>query len=98
MLFIFSFLRLCLLLVLHQAACQGPSEGMFKSVLANGGATQAREERLRHLTDLMEAATMQGSGLPARVEYLRGLYFKDVSFMLDSLARLGVELKSYPGT
>ncbi len=40
---------------------------------------------------------MQGNSLPRRIEHLRGMYFRDISFMLESLARLGLELKSYPG-
>ena len=40
---------------------------------------------------------MQGMHLPAKIEYLRGVYYRDVGFVLDSLARLGIELRTYPG-
>jgi len=66
-------------------------------VLPGNNAAQQREERVRYLTDLMESATAQGSHLPARIEYMRGVYYRDIGFVLDSLARLGMELKSYPG-
>lgn len=65
--------------------------------MPGNSVAQQREERIRYLTDLMESATAQGVHLPARVEYMRGVYYRDVGFVLDSLARLGIELKSYPG-
>ena len=82
---------------IFKAASQGPSEGIFRNVLSGNG-NQIREERVRYLSDLMESASMQGSNLPERIEYSRSTYFRDVNFVLDSLARLGIELKSYPIT
>lgn len=86
-------MRVCGLL---KAASPGPSEGLFKNVLANNAGQVAREERLRNLHEHCEAATLHGNNLPDRMNHLRSTYFRDVNFMLDTLSRLGTELKAYP--
>ena len=45
----------------------------------------------------MEAATSQGTDLSPDLRSLRVNYFEDFKFFLDNLARIGIELKSYPG-
>jgi hypothetical protein len=86
-------MRVCGLL---RAASTGPSEGLFKNVLANNAGQVAREERLRNLQEHCEAATLHGRNLPDRMNHLRATYYRDVNFMLDTLSRLGTELKGYP--
>jgi hypothetical protein len=44
----------------------------------------------------IEAATSYGINLPMKQSQLRCEYYRDMIFMMDSLARLGTELKSYP--
>lgn len=55
-----------------------------------------KEERIRHLQSIAEAATANGYNLPQRYSYLRSSYYRDFRFMLDSFSRLGEELKAYP--
>ena len=86
-------MRVCGLL---KAASPPPSEGLFKNVLVNNAAQIARDERLRNLHEHCEAATLHGDNLPDRMNHLRSTYFRDVNFMLDTLARLGSELKTFP--
>lgn len=59
----------------------------------------SRESRIRRLLEKIEQVTAQGNpNLPVMVSDLRAEYYRDFQFMLDTLARLGVELKSYPST
>lgn len=53
--------------------------------------------RLRIFKEKVEYATAYGYNLPTEVSYHRSMYFKDFQFFLDNLARLGSELKSFPG-
>lgn len=39
---------------------------------------------------------MQGRSLPYQIAVLRAEYYNDMQFLLDSLARLGLELKNFP--
>lgn len=59
--------------------------------------TQRFEERLRAFQERVEYVTAYGQNLPLMMSELRGSYFRDYQFLLDSLARLGTELKGYPG-
>lgn len=93
-------LRVCSLL---KSAAQGPSStsatGIFKSVGWGDSTTvhsSAREERLNYLHQKAEEATSHGIQLPHRTGYLRAKYYADLKFMLDSMARLGRDLKAYP--
>jgi len=45
----------------------------------------------------VEYATAYGFGLPAEHSAVRSTYYRDYQFLLDTLARLGTELKGYPG-
>ena len=85
-------LRVCNLL---KAAKQGTSEGVLRNVIYNA-QTQQRTERLRQLQEHAEYITSHGSNLPSRISYLRSVYYRDLTFMLDTLARVGKELRSYP--
>lgn len=58
---------------------------------------QDRQDKLRKLQLRMESATSYGMNLPPKSRQLRAEYYKDMTFMTDSLARLGTELKSYAG-
>lgn len=40
---------------------------------------------------------MQGRNLPTHITILRAEYYNDLQFLLDTLARLGLELRSFPG-
>ena len=80
-----------------QASAPAPAEGLFKNVLTNNAATVARDDRLRGLYERCEAATTYGSNLPSRLGFLRAAYCRDSTFMVDSLTRLGTELKAFPG-
>ena len=77
---------------------QGPSEGLFRNLLPGNAASQGREDRLRRLQSNIESVTTYGLNLPHFASQLRSEYYRDLTFMLDSLARIGVELRSYPGT
>eukprot|EP01037_Dinobryon_pediforme_P019853 gene19853-20349_t len=51
---------------------------------------------LAGLQEKVEAATSQGTDLSPDLRSLRVNYFEDFKFFLDNLARIGIELKSYP--
>eukprot|EP01041_Mallomonas_annulata_P012156 gene12156-25509_t len=87
-------LRVCGLL---KAASSGPSENLFSHVLSNNNGN-AREDRLRRLQEHVESATAHGYNLPYRLSSLRSTYFNDFRFMMETLTRLGTELKSSPVT
>lgn len=58
---------------------------------------QRKQETLRTFHERVEYYTAQGHNtLPSMVRELRTEYFQDFNFLLDTLARLGIELKSYP--
>lgn len=80
-----------------KASMQGPTEGLFRNILNNNAVAQSREDRLRRLQTNIEAVTTYGLNLSPRVSQLRSEYCRDLTFVLDSLARIGTELKSYPG-
>lgn len=93
-------LRVCSLL---KSAAQGPPStgGFFQSILgssrpATGSAVPGRDDRLRYLHQQAEEATSHGMGLTQAAGYLRGKYYHDLSFMLDTMARLGRDLKVHP--
>lgn len=73
-----------------------PREGLLKNVLGGNAQQQRKEENLRRLQERVEAATMHGHGLPPQAGVLRADYFADMQFLLDSFARLGMELRSFP--
>lgn len=85
-----------------QATQPAPSESLFKSLytLTSPSAAQTlrSEERLRAFQERIEYATMYGLHLSPQHSEMRSSYYRDYQFMLDTLARLGIELKSYPGT
>lgn len=100
-------LRACALLRASSTsttAASSGADGIFKIVLAGGGSSnqqqqqqqQLKLDRLRQLQQHIETVTAQGLHLPPPTSYLRSMYYRDVTFMLDSLARLGIELKAYP--
>lgn len=70
---------------------------MFRNLLSNSGSIQKREELLRRFQHKVEYATSYGYNLPPIVSSLRHEYYRDYTFLLDTLSRLGIELKSYPG-
>jgi len=49
------------------------------------------------LIERAEAATSQGIDISAELRALRGSYYEDCKFLVDNFARIGIELKSYPG-
>jgi hypothetical protein len=59
--------------------------------------SQRSEERLRAFQERAEYATANGYNLPAEISEQRNNYYRDYQFLLDTLARLGTELKGYPG-
>jgi hypothetical protein len=69
----------------------------LKSFLAPTAASLQDEERLRAFSERAEYATAYGYNLPPDLSEQRSSYYRDYQFMLDSLARLGSELKDYPG-
>eukprot|EP01038_Epipyxis_sp_PR26KG_P011216 gene11216-15050_t len=79
-----------------KAAAAIPSEGLFKNVLSNNIQAQMREERLRNFHDRAEYATANGNNLPTSAKQLRSAYFQDYNFLLDTLTRVGSELKAFP--
>lgn len=84
----------------EQASQQAPSESLFRSILSTttSSAQNVRtEERLRAFQERVEYATAYGFGLPAGHSEVRSTYYRDYQFLLDTLARLGTELKGYPG-
>lgn len=96
----FSFgTRVCGVLKATQPA---PSESLFKSIYSLTSPSSAQtirsEERLRAFQERIEHATMYGLHLSPEHSEMRSTYYRDYQFMLDTLARLGIELKSYPGT
>lgn len=62
-----------------------------------GSDDQAREERLRYLQDHVEYVTAHGHHLPPPIVQQRSAYCRDITFLIDNLARLALELKRYPG-
>lgn len=80
-----------------KATSSGSSESLFTQVLSSSNTNnQQREERLRILQEHAEAATANGYQLPHRMNTLRSYYYRDYQFMLETLTRLGIELKSSP--
>ncbi|KAJ1396322.1 hypothetical protein B484DRAFT_265015, partial [Ochromonadaceae sp. CCMP2298] len=79
---------------------QEPSERGLKSLLGQSQTQaymrQRREDRLRSFQERAEAATSQGPAGP--LSQLRQSYYADFQFLLDTLARLGAELRTFPGT
>ena len=82
------------------------SEGIFKSILSSSTSSAAhsqelhrrREERLRSFQDRAELATSRGgAGIPPMLSHLRANYYRDFLFLQENLARLGTELKNFPG-
>lgn len=55
-----------------------------------------KEERIRYLQTVVEAATANGYNLPGRCSNLRSSYYSDFRFMLESFSRLGDALKAFP--
>jgi len=90
-------MRLCGVL---KASQHTPSEGLFKNVLQSSQASiiaQRREERMRIFQEKVEHSSSYGNNLPPALSSDRSTYFRDYLFLLDNLARLGIELKSFPG-
>jgi hypothetical protein len=87
------FLRLLFM----QASQQAPVESIFRSILTTNTQAQRAEERLRAFQERVEYATSNGFNLSPEHSGVRSAYYRDYQFMLDTLARLGTELKSYPG-
>ena len=98
-------LRVCSLL---KSAAQGPptTGGVFQAVLGGIGprgsaglpavSPGGREDRLRYLHQQAEEATSHGMRLPQHAGYLRAKYYHDLNFMLETMARLGRDLKAHP--
>lgn len=80
-----------------QATQQPPAESLLKSILVSTATSQRDEERLRAFNERAEYATAYGYNLPPELSEQRSIYYRDYQFLLDSLARLGTELKDYPG-
>ena len=80
-----------------QASQVPPSESLFKSILPTNAVSQRAEERLRAFYERAEHATANGNNLPFTAQNVRSDYYRDYQFLLDTLARLGIELQSYPG-
>lgn len=65
---------------------------------SNNLLQQRKQETLRTFHERVEYFTAHGeNSLPSMVRDLRLEYFQDFHFLLNTLARLGIELKSYPG-
>jgi hypothetical protein len=63
----------------------------------NSITLQRKHELLRTFREKIEYYTAHGENhLPTMVRDLRLEYFRDYHFLLDTLARLGIQLKSYP--
>ena len=89
--------RLCGVL---KASQHTPSEGLFKNVLQSNQANilaQRREERMRSFQEKVEHSSSYGHNLSPALSAERSTYFRDYMFLLDNLARLGIELKTFPG-
>lgn len=89
-------LRVCGVL---RGAAAAPAEGLFKNMLLNSNnlLQQRKQETLRTFHERVEYFTAHGeNSLPSMVRDLRLEYFQDFHFLLNTLARLGIELKSYP--
>jgi hypothetical protein len=68
-------------------------------MLANTAQQQRKQEAMRTFHEKVEYFTAQGhAALPNMVRDLRVEYVQDFNFLLSTLARLGIELKSYPST
>jgi hypothetical protein len=91
-------MRLCGVLKASQHA---PSEGLFKSVLLQSSqasiSAQRREERMRIFQEKVEKSSSYGHNLSPSLSSDRCTYYRDYLFLLDNLARLGIELKTFPG-
>lgn len=66
------------------------------SIRSSPYSNEYRSDRLRVMQEHFESITSSGKNLPSKVRYLRSIYFRDLSFMLDLLARVGKELRAYP--
>eukprot|EP01033_Poteriospumella_lacustris_P016770 gene16770-12000_t len=87
-------LRVCGVL---RGAAAAPAEGLLKGMLANTAQQQRKQEAMRTFHEKVEYFTAQGhAALPSMVRDLRVEYVQDFNFLLSTLARLGIELKSYP--
>jgi hypothetical protein len=83
-------------------------EGLFRNVLlSTTSSSQAsrKEERFGSFQDRVEYATRHGHDHQRLHQHqgvtqkgaMRARYVEDYTFMLDSLGRLGLELRAYPG-
>lgn len=93
-------MRLTFVIGLLQGTAIASAEGLFKNILlnSNGLLHQRKQETLRTFHERVEYFTAHGeNSLPPMVRNLRLEYFQDFHFLMDTLARLGIELKSYPG-
>lgn len=91
--------RLCGVL---KASQHTPSEGLFKNIVQLQSsqasiAAQRREERLRSFQEKVEKSSSYGHNLSPALSSDRSTYYRDYLFLLDNLARLGIELKTFPG-
>lgn len=85
--------------MIAQGAAAAPAEGLLKGMLANNAQQQRKQEAMRTFHEKVEYVTAQGhAALPSMVRDLRVEYVQDFNFLLSTLARLGIELKSYPST
>ena len=55
-----------------------------------------KEDRWRKLVHDVEMKTSEGRTLPTRYKSLRVNYHRDLNFLLETLSRLGDQLKHYP--
>lgn len=96
-------MRVCALL---KALASTPVESLFKQPFAslmgqgndNSNDAMLKEEKLRLLQEQAEDATHHGESLPHRISELRTSYMNDMNFLLESLSKLGTDLKRYPIT
>ena len=88
-------MRVCNLLKATKLSSSSSSSDLLRHVL-NNPQTSYRDERIRIFQEHAEYVTSQGVNLPSRLSSLRAIYYRDLNFMLDTLARLGTELRAYP--
>jgi len=91
--------RLCGVL---KASQHTPSEGLFKNIVlqssqASIAAQRRREDRMRIFQEKVEQSSSYGHNLSPALSSDRSTYYRDYLFLLDNLARLGIELKTFPG-
>jgi hypothetical protein len=86
--------------MLLQACQQAPPEGLFHTFIAPNQQHIRAEERLRAFQERAEYVTSHGlhNKLHPDVVAKRYNYYNDYQFLLDSLARVGLELRKFPGT